>query len=242
MRSKLRRLIILMALMSISSSAACQVLLGRVVNKRSGAPLRQIELVLVPDTTRTTDVFVVLAKTTTDTSGVFYLDAPKTGTYRLAFFLPTQTMLSNVITIADAELQSEFVLDVSDDPPTYYEFQVQKPVRALPNQPAPSYPEEMRRSGIQGEVLAQFVVDTLGHADMSTFKVLRSTHEEFTYAVRITLPKIKFFPAELNQRRVRQMVQMPFHFCFNRSAPGSPRPDTGAYWWVPKVSGGVCSQ
>jgi len=241
MRSKLRRLIILLVLMSISSSAGCQLVVGRVVDKRSGAPLRQIEIVLVPDTTSTTDVFVMLAKATTDTSGAFYLDAPKTGTYRLAFFLPTQTMLSNVFTIAGAEVQSEFVLDVSDDPPMYYEFQVQKPVRALPNQPAPSYPEEMRRSGIQGEVLAQFVVDTLGHAEMSTFKVLRSTHEEFTYAVRIALPKIRFFPAELNKRRVRQMVQMPFHFCFNRSAPGA-RPDTGAYWWVPKVSAGVCPQ
>jgi len=190
MRWKLGCLTVLLSMMSISSSAGCQLVLGRVLNKESGAPFRQIEIALVPDTTLRADVFLMLAKATTDTSGAFHLDA--------------------------------------------------SPVRALPNQPAPLYPDEMRKSGIQGEVLAQFIVDTRGHADMSTFKVLRATHEEFTYAVRIALPKIAFVPAELKQRKVRQLVQMPFHFCINGGPRPLLRPDTSAYWWVPKVSAGVC--
>ena len=38
----------------------------------------------------------------------------------------------------------------------------------------------LRSANVEGEVLAQFVVDTTGRADMSTFKVLKSTHELFT--------------------------------------------------------------
>ena len=237
-RSKVRCFVVLLSLMSISSSAACQLVMGRVRNKQGGAPLRQIEVDLVRDTTAVSEPF---ARATTDSGGVFYLDAPKAGTYRLAFVLNTKTMLSEALTIEGADVQREFVVDVGEEQPTYFEFQVEKPVRALPGQPHPRYPESMQSSGIQGEVLVQFVVDTLGHADMSTFKVLRSNAAEFTNAVRGTLPQIDFSPAELNHRKVRQRVQMPFVFCFPGGSPRAMRPDTGKYWWVPKVDIRSCS-
>ena len=237
MRAKVAWVAVLLPLMSVPSSAGCQLVTGRVRNKQTGAPLRQIEVALVPDTTA---VSVALARTTTDTGGVFYLDAPKAGTYRVAFTLPKSTMLSAPLTIAGADVQREFVLDIHDEEPTYFEFQVMKPVRVLPDQPIPRYPESMRKSGIQGEVLAQFVVDTLGHADMSTFKVLRSTAPEFTNAVRFTLPQMSFEPAELQNRKVRQVVQMPFNFCFTGSPPRSARPDTGDFSRVPKVNPRSC--
>lgn len=237
MRKKVGCLVVLASVMSISSSAEGQLVMGLVRNKQSGAPLRQMSVALVADTTAVTETF---ARATTDSTGAFYLDAPKAGTYRVAFMLPKSTMLSEPLTVAGADVQREFVLDVQDEQPTYFEFQVMKSVRALPDQPTPRYPESMRKSGIQGEVLAQFVVDTLGHADMSTFKVLRSTAPEFTTAVRLTLPQISFEPAELQNRKVRQVVQMPFHFCFNGGSPRSARPDTGDYWWVPKVKPASC--
>ena len=237
MRLKAQCRIALLFLMSISSSASGQLVMGRVRNKQSAAPLRQIEVDLVRDTTAVSEPF---ARATTDTGGVFYLDAPRAGTYRLAFVLKTKTMLSDALTVDSTGVQREFVLDVREEEPTYFEFQVMKPVRALPDQPTPRYPESMRSSGIQGEVLAQFVVDTLGHADMSTFKVLRSTAIEFTNAVRATLPQISFEPAQLENRKVRQVVQMPFHFCFSGGSPRATGPDTGKYWWLPKVSSRTC--
>ena len=212
--------------------------MGRAKNKQSGAPLREIGVALVADSG---SVSAALARTTTDTGGVFYLDVPKPGTYRVAFTLESKTMLSDSLTVSGGDVQREFVVDVGEDP-TYFEFQVEKPVRARPDQPAPRYPESMRSSGIQGEVLIQFVVDTLGHAEMSTFKVLRSNAAEFTNAVRGTLPQIDFFPAELNHRKVRQLVQMPFLFCFNGGSPRAAGPDTGKYWWVPKASPRGCSR
>ena len=239
MRPKVQCLVALLSLMSISSSAAGQLVLGRVRNKQTGAPLRLIGVALVADTTTVSEPLV---RTTTDSSGAFYLDAPKAGHYRIAFMLPTKTMLSDPLAIEGADVQREFVVDVHDEEPAYFEFQVMKPVRLLPDQPHPRYPESMRKSGIQGEVLAQFVVDTLGHADMSTFKVLRSNATEFTNAVRIGLPQMAFMPAELQDRKVRQVVQMPFNFCFRGGSPRGARPDTGDLWWVPKVDARTCPE
>jgi protein TonB len=103
---------------------------------------------------------------------------------------------------------------VNSDQP-YYSFQVEKQVAMVPNQGAPDYPDVLRQSGFEGEVTAQFVVDTTGHADMSTFKELKSSHPLFTAAVKKALPRYKFFPAENGGRKVPQLVQMPFEFHIN---------------------------
>lgn len=104
------------------------------------------------------------------------------------------------------------------------------PVRALPSEqqiyaelevdrpaaPAggcyPRYPAGLRQGRIEGSVLAQLVVDPSGRADTSTFKALRSTHPEFTAAVKAALPCMRYLPAELIGRRVNQLVQQPFMF------------------------------
>jgi len=95
---------------------------------------------------------------------------------------------------------------------TYFEFQVEKPVAAEPNRPKPVYPEALRGAGTAGEVLVQFVVDEYGRADMLTFRILRSSHDLFTQAVRAAVPKMQFTPAELGGRKVKQLVQQAFHF------------------------------
>jgi periplasmic protein TonB len=100
---------------------------------------------------------------------------------------------------------------VNSDQPLY-SFQVEKQVALVPGQPSPPYPDVLRQSGFEGEVMAQFVVDSSGHADMSTFKELKSSHKLFTDAVKQQLPHYKFFPAENGGRKVAQLVQMPFDF------------------------------
>jgi protein TonB len=99
---------------------------------------------------------------------------------------------------------------VSDQP--FFEFQVEKPVTALPGSANPRYPDILRQAGVEGEVLAQFVVDTLGRAETKTFKVLKSSHDLFGTAVRNALPGMRFIPAEVGGRKVRQLVQQPFSF------------------------------
>ena len=99
-----------------------------------------------------------------------------------------------------------------NDNQTYFEFQVEKQVSPYPGNSAPRYPDMLRSANVEGEVLAQFVVDTSGRADMNTFKILKSTHDLFTNAVKSALPNMKFYPAEVGGKHVKQLVQMPFQF------------------------------
>ena len=100
---------------------------------------------------------------------------------------------------------------VNNDQP-YFEFQVEKPVVPAPGNPSPRYPEMLQSAQVTGEVLAQFVVDTTGRAEMGTFKVLKSSNDLFTAAVKSALPRYRFIPAETGGRKVKQLVQLPFTF------------------------------
>ncbi|HVX39935.1 MAG TPA: M56 family metallopeptidase [Gemmatimonadaceae bacterium] len=112
---------------------------------------------------------------------------------------------------------------------TYFEFQVEQTARPVPGSTAPRYPDLLRSANIEGEVLAQFVVDPDSTVDMRTFKVLKSTHDLFTAAVRQSLATMKFEPALVGNRPVKQLVQMPFEFSLAKTALGTPlRPDAPA--------------
>jgi protein TonB len=95
---------------------------------------------------------------------------------------------------------------------TYYDFQVEKVAAQIPGVGNPDYPEMLKNAGVEGQVDVQFVIDTTGRADVSTFKVLKSTHPQFTEAVHKALPKMRFFPAEVGGKKVKQLVQLPFLF------------------------------
>ena len=98
---------------------------------------------------------------------------------------------------------------------TFQAFEVEKAVAPVPGA-APRYPDMLRTANVEGQVLAQFVVDTAGRVDITTFRVLSSTHDLFTQAVRQHLATARFFPAEIGGRRVKQLVQQPFNFALTR--------------------------
>jgi periplasmic protein TonB len=99
---------------------------------------------------------------------------------------------------------------------TYFEFQVEKPAEMLQDSPKPKYPSVLESSGIAGEVQAQFVVANTGKADMDSFKVLKSTNELFTQAVKNVLPRMRFSPAMIGGKPVNQLVQQSFQFAVPR--------------------------
>ncbi len=99
---------------------------------------------------------------------------------------------------------------------TYFEFQVEKPAEMLQDSPKPKYPSVLESSGIAGEVQAQFVVKSDGKADMDSFKVLKSTNELFTQAVKNVLPRMRFSPAMIGGKPVNQLVQQSFQFAVPR--------------------------
>ena len=94
----------------------------------------------------------------------------------------------------------------------YFEYQVQQPVMAAPGSPAPRYPDILKKAGVSGEVIASFVVDTTGMADVRSLKVIRSSHQLFVDAIVAALPDMRFTPALVGGRKVKQLVMEPFVF------------------------------
>lgn len=99
---------------------------------------------------------------------------------------------------------------------TFFEFQVEKQVAPAPGSGGPRYPDMLRSANVEGEVLMQFVVDTTGRVEMNNLKVLKTSHDLFTNAVRQHLATARFYPAEIGGRKVKQLVQQPFNFTLTR--------------------------
>jgi TonB family protein len=93
----------------------------------------------------------------------------------------------------------------------YSESQVDRAVQVT--RPAvPRYPDALRSVNIQGEVIAQYVVDARGRVEPGSIKVLSATHRLFAEAVRVALLNARYRPAEVGGQPVRQLVEQPFIF------------------------------
>lgn len=80
------------------------------------------------------------------------------------------------------------------------------------NSAAPAYPLSLLTARITGSVSAQYVVDTTGFADTSSFTVIKATHPGFVAAVKEALPYMRFQPAKIGAMKVRQLVEQQFSF------------------------------
>ena len=78
--------------------------------------------------------------------------------------------------------------------------------------PAPVYPRDLLGRRIEGRVVAEFVVNERGRVDTRTLRIISSTHESFSEAVRDVLPSLRFTPAETDGVRTEELVEMPFRF------------------------------
>jgi periplasmic protein TonB len=107
-------------------------------------------------------------------------------------------------------------IDLSNSQQTYFEFQVEKPAAAIPGTVNPSYPEALRSAGVEGEVRLQFVVDTTGRVESGSVKVSRATNDLFASSARAAVPRMRFYPAEIGSRKVRQLVELPITFQITR--------------------------
>lgn len=92
------------------------------------------------------------------------------------------------------------------------------------NSAAPAYPLKLLEAHIVGSVSAQYVVDTTGFADTSSFRVIKSTHPDFVVAVREALPYMRFRPAKIGPLKVRQLVEQQFSFKITDTAAVSKNP------------------
>ncbi len=102
-----------------------------------------------------------------------------------------------------------------DTDKNYAEFEVERTVSPISGTSV-QYPEGMRSSGAEGQVLAEFVVNENGRVEVSSFKVLESSNSAFTAAVKSALSKMRFRPAQIGRTNVSQVVQQAFVFKLNR--------------------------
>ena len=200
------RVVAALSFLASAGARAQTVVAGRVVDLQQRTPLPQltVELLGARDT--------VLQTAVSATDGTFTLVAPSGGVYRVRFVVDgIPTHVSDTLGVADGEYAArEFPLDMSHRP--LPEKAVEKPVIPVRGSPQPRYPEELRRAGISGCVLAQFVVDTTGRADRGTMRVLVYSDREFVRAVWDVMPQMRFTPAEIRGRKVPQVVTEPFSF------------------------------
>lgn len=92
---------------------------------------------------------------------------------------------------------------------------VDKPPRVLRSE-NPRFPEALRSRGQNGRIVVQFVVDTLGRAEMNEFTVVDATDAQLADAVRAVLPRFRFTAGEAGGHKVRTMVALPFDFTLVR--------------------------
>jgi len=89
--------------------------------------------------------------------------------------------------------------------------EVDIPAAAL-HQPSPRYPPALQLAGIEGRVLVEFIIDTTGHLEPGSAKVLASTHRGFEPAALETLERSLFRPARIAGRAVRQRTLQAIGF------------------------------
>ncbi len=88
-----------------------------------------------------------------------------------------------------------------------------------PDSAAPEYPPALMASGVEGWAAVRFVVDTNGRVDVTTIQSVGFTAPEFHRAVRDALPRMKFRPARIGGKPVRQLAEQLFKFEIQRPDP-----------------------
>lgn len=78
------------------------------------------------------------------------------------------------------------------------------------------YPDNLRREGIQGRVLARVIIDTLGRAEPRSVRILLTSHPDFNSTVIAYMERARFSVTLLGARRVRSCVVVPVDFKIKR--------------------------
>ncbi|GBD32829.1 MAG: hypothetical protein KatS3mg081_2803 [Gemmatimonadales bacterium] len=98
------------------------------------------------------------------------------------------------------DLTQVFIEAVVDEPPERISF------------PAPEYPRILLEAGVEGTVVLEAIIDTTGHAEPASIKVVSSTNRAFEAPAKEAMRKALFRPGRVRGQPVRVLVQMPLRF------------------------------
>ena len=106
----------------------------------------------------------------------------------------------------------------------FTELQVDSAVVRSQLSAAPAYPLDLLAKHVEGMAVVRYVVDTTGFADTVSFTVVRTTDPGFARAVHDVLPFMRFSPAKIGTKKVRQLVEQPFTFKIAPSVTSGVKP------------------
>ncbi len=78
------------------------------------------------------------------------------------------------------------------------------------------YPDSLRDGGVGGDVVVEFVVDTLGRVEPGV-RVLEAAHAGLAAPAQRTIAPARFQPGHVNGRKVRVLMTLRFQFTPRRS-------------------------
>ena len=122
--------------------------------------------------------------------------------------------------VEDRAVRARVVVEVAFDPrdtatapsPVYEEEDSLSQKPALLFGPQIVYPQDLQQNRIQGRVVVQMILDTLGRVELGSLQFVTTPHPGFLMSVSQYLALARFRPARRNGRLVRSLVHMPVDF------------------------------
>lgn len=212
----MRSSIVAVALVLVAAPAYAQGYIGGfALDSATNAPLPCLEVSIVDS------AGVVLGRQLTSSDGLFQLDAPPKGRYRLRFFAWSHTPMYGPMEDLDPTVERARKYPLTLRPGRELALRAEgdtasdAPIGPPPNPGAAQliYPLALRERGEEGQVIAHFVVDSTGRVVRPTVQIASSTNSGFTEVVRSYLGKVRFQPALLGHHPVCALVRdWPFRF------------------------------
>ena len=142
------------------------------------------------------------------TPATFPLPSPDAVVSQLAVAMPSAGAPTGPVTGLSDSLSGEISEPVS--------LRLVQDLPELLAAPSPTYPPWLRDAGVEGRVVLQLVVDTLGRAEPGSVRVVQSDHAGFEAPATQSLRQARFRPARVYGRAVRVLVQVPIEFRLRR--------------------------
>ena len=204
--------ILLAVLATPNSSLGGQTLAGQVIHLDSQRPAGGALISLFDDS-----VHVVATVRADTATGMFYLDAPHPGRFRVVISLPTGAAYVASVERFDSTETHErqfslppLVVPTKDTAGLYFAIEVDTMAFPRGRLMVPAFSSVHWASGITpdyAEISFTVVIDTTGRAEMDSFQTLSTSDAGFANAIRQDLRNQRFTPAWKNGHRVRMIWQ-----------------------------------
>jgi len=82
--------------------------------------------------------------------------------------------------------------------------------------PAPVYPPLLQQAQIEGTVMVQAIIDTSGHVEPNSVKVIQSANPGFNESAKQAILKWLYRPARVYGKAVRVLINQPIQYSIQR--------------------------